>query len=163
MDKDETNWKQAKEHGIHHVRFCARSHADSKKMKVKDCAHWPEIHEFKRDGETMGPIAPTKPTKVEKLLDSKPFWCMWYQDTINLFDMTVDGPFDFEAGHKVPSAVWNELLSVASDLHIHARALNRVVPLDKPNQEDRDDQRNPTTHLSFRWNTLSKQMWHEVK
>jgi hypothetical protein len=94
VDREETDWNKAKQGGVYHVRFYVRCLKDSKKVKVRECAFWPEIHEFKRDGVTMGPIVPTKPSKVEHLLMNKPFRYMWYQDTINLFDSLLVGPFD---------------------------------------------------------------------
>ena len=47
VDEEETNWKRAKAEGIYHVRYFVRCYADSKKMKIRDCTYWPEIHEFK--------------------------------------------------------------------------------------------------------------------
>jgi hypothetical protein len=75
VDDQETNWRQAKDEGIYHVRFFVRALADSRRFKVWDCRYWPELHEIKRDGVTMGPMIPTKPSKVDK-----------YQDTVNLFE-----------------------------------------------------------------------------
>jgi hypothetical protein len=103
VDEEETNWRKAKAEGVYHVKFYVKCYADSKKHKGKDCAYWPKIHEFKRDGETMGPMVPAKPgRKVENLLNNKANRFMWYQDTINLFDCMLVGPFDFDPGHKVP-------------------------------------------------------------
>ena len=89
------NWKRAKAEGIYHVCYFVRCYADSKKMKIRDCAYWPETHEFKRDGETMGPMVPTTLSKVEQLLSKSSYRFMWYQDTLNLFDTMIVGPFDF--------------------------------------------------------------------
>ena len=153
VDEDETNWRKAKAEGVYHVRYYVKSFADSKKFKGRECAYWPEIHEFKRDGVTMGPIVPTKPgRKVEKLLNNKANRFMWYQDTINLFDCMLEGPFDFEAGHKVPQQVWKQLLSRASEFDLYVGAVNRVVPLGKPDREDRNNQGVAISHLAFRWN-----------
>ena len=136
------------------MRFYLRAYHDSKKKKVKDCAYWPEIHEFKRDGQTMGPIVPVKPVKVGKLLTDKPHRYMWYQDTINLFQNRVVGPFDFEAGNRVPDAVWKELLSKAQDLNLYVGAVNRVVALDKPDEQDVSKRTTIQSYMSLRWNTM---------
>ena len=155
VDEDETNWRKAKSEGVYHVRFYIRAYADSKKMKVKECAYWPEIHEFKKDGETMGPIVPTKPDKVERLLKDKPFRYMWYQDSFNLFDSMLVGPFDFETGFKIPKSAIDELLSKAENLGVYVGALDQVVPLDKPDTMDRDDNGvYGKSHLALRWNIL---------
>ena len=156
MDEDETSWRRAKDEGIFHVRYFVRSYTDSKKKKVKECAYWPEIHEFKRDGETMGPIVPTKPNKVDHLLETKSHRYMWYQDIINLFDAMIEGPFDFEHGFHIPEAAWKTLLKDAEESRIYVGAVNRIVPLDKPDQLDRDTQGAAShSHLAMRWNILN--------
>jgi hypothetical protein len=72
VDEEETNWRIAKAEGVYHVKYYVKCYADSKKHKGKDCAYWPKIHVFKRDGETMGPMVPAKPgRKVENLLNNK--------------------------------------------------------------------------------------------
>ena len=162
-DEEETIWRRAKEEGIYHVRYFVRSYADSKKKKVRECAYWPEIHEFKRDGETMGPIVPTSPNKVEHLLENKPFRCMWFQDTINLFDAMIEGPFDFEDGFHVPETVWKALLRRAGESRIYVGAVNRIVPLDKPDRGDRDVKDVAHSHLAMRWNTFDGAMKQDVR
>ena len=155
VDEEETDWRLAKTEGVYHVLFYLRCYADSKKKKVRECAYWPEIHEFKRDGETMGPIVPTKPAKVEHLLSTKPHRYMWYQDTINLFDMKITKPFDFEPGYRVPSGVWTTLLEEAGRHNIYVGNVNRIVQLDKPDREDKDARGYAFSHLAIRWNLLN--------
>ena len=152
VDAEETSWQKARTEGVYHVLYYVRCFADSKKKKVRDCAYWPEIHEFKRDGETMGPIVPTKPSKVEHLLSTKSHRFMWYQDSINLFDAMIVGPFDFEDGFHVPKSAWNALMKDAEESQIYVGAVNRIVPLDKPDREDKDVQGGVRSHLAFRWN-----------
>ncbi len=151
VDEDETNWKKARHEGFYHVRFFIRCLADSRKKKVRECAYWPEIHEFKRDGITMGPIVPTKPSKVNHLLTNKPFRFMWHQDSINLFDQRVVGPFDFTNGYTVPKDKWDELIRQASSRDVYVGSVNRIVPLDKPDFKDRDDKGTPSNYLAVRW------------
>ena len=148
VDEDETNWKRAKSEGVYHVMFYIRCLADSKKKKIRECAYWPNIHEFKRDGVTMGPIVPTKPSKVEHLLSSKPWRFMWYQDTLNIFESRLVGPFDFMDGYKVPTEAWDKLLKADN---VYTAAINRIVPLDKPDFQDKDSHDKPSSHLAFRW------------
>ena len=152
VDEEETNWRRAKAEGIYHVRYFVRCLADSRKKKVKECAYWPEIHEFKRDGETMGPIVPTKPSKVDHLLSTKPHRYMWYQDTFNLFEAMIVGPFDFEDGFRVPATAWQALLKTAEESRIYVGAVNRTVPLDKPDHQDKDVKGLFHSHLTLRWN-----------
>ena len=103
----------------------------------------------------MGPIVPTKPAKVEHLLSTKPHRYMWYQDTINLFDMKITKPFDFEPGYRVPSGVWTTLLEEAGRHNIYVGNVNRIVPLDKPDREDKDARGYAFSHLTIRWNILN--------
>jgi hypothetical protein len=77
---------------------------------------------------------------------------MWYQDTNNLFDCMLEGPFDFKAGHKVPQRIWKRLLAKAPEFDVYVGALNGVVPLGKPDREDRNNQGVAISNLEFRWN-----------
>ena len=99
----------------------------------------------------MGPIVPTKPSKVEHLLNPKPHRFMWYQDTFNLFDAMIVGPFDFEDGFHVPETAWQALLKEAEESQIYVGAVNRIVPLDKPDRMDKDVKGDAHSHLAFRW------------
>ena len=100
----------------------------------------------------MGPIVPTSPNKVERLLATKPHRFMWYQDTINLFDASIVGPFDFEDGFRVPDMVWTTLLRSAEESRIYVGAVNCIVPLDKPDHLDKDVKEHAHSHLALRWN-----------
>ena len=102
----------------------------------------------------MGPMCPTSPNKVERLLSTKSHRFMWYQDTINLFDSMIVGPFDFEDKFLVPRAVWDKLLSAADESKIYVGAVNRIIPLDKPDYMDRDGEGKAVSHLALRWNIL---------
>jgi hypothetical protein len=135
VDDQETNWRQAKDEGVYHVRFFVRALADSRRLKVRNCKYWPELHEFKCDGVTMGPMIPTKPSKVDKLLLERPHKVMWYQDTINLFEHKIVGPFDFADNEQnVPQQVFEVLLEKASALRVYVGDVNRIIPLDKPDR-----------------------------
>ena len=77
---------------------------------------------------------------------------MWYQDTINLFETMITGPFDFDDGFHVPTSVWKTLLRDAEESRIYVGAVNRIVPLDKPDRLDKDVKDNVRSHLTLRWN-----------
>ncbi len=152
VDDQETNWRQAKDEGIYHVRFFVRALADSRHLKVRNCKYWPELHEFKRDGVTMGPMIPTKPSKVDKLLLERPHKVMWYQDTINLFEHKIVGPFDFaDSEQNVPQHVFDVLMDKAPDLKVYVGDVNRIVPLDKPDRNNTTDDGTFNNYLSYRW------------
>jgi hypothetical protein len=76
---------------------------------------------------------------------------MWYQDTINLFENSIVGPFDFEDGFIVPAAMWKALLAKAKDSNLYVGTVNRVVPLDKPDLLDRNSSGTAYSHLAVRW------------
>ena len=81
---------------------------------------------------------------------------MWYQDTINLFDAMIEGPFDFEHRFHIPEAAWKTLLKDAEESRIYVGAVNRIVPLDQPDRLDKDDQGAAShSHLAMRWNILN--------
>ena len=44
----------------------------------------------------------------------------------------IEGPFDFEHGFHLPEAAWKTLLKDAEESQIYVGAVNRIVPLDKP-------------------------------
>jgi len=120
-------------------------------MKVRECAYWPEIHHFLADGETMGRMAPTHPKKVDHLLQTKSFRFMWYQDDLNLFDLKLVGPFDFDKGHKVPDAAWKELLALAEQRKVYVGNVNRIIPLDEPDRQDKDRNGTYTSWMASTW------------
>ena len=107
-------------------------------MKVRECAYWPEIHEFMRDGETTSPMVPMKPSKVEQQLSKSPHRYMWYQDTFNLFDAMIVGPFHFEDNFRVPEAAWATLLKSAEESQIYVGSVNRIITLNKHDYLDMD-------------------------
>ena len=89
------------------------------------------------------------------MLSSKPHRYVWCQDTINLYDAKVTDPFDFEPGYKIPEAVWDALLKEASRLQIYVGAVNRIVPLNKPDFKDRDEKGAARSHLALQWNIFN--------
>ena len=65
------------------------------------------------------------------------------------------GPFDFEEGFRVPNKAWNTLLRGAEESRLYVGAVNRIVPLDKPDRMDKDVQGEPYSHLAVRWNIFN--------
>ena len=79
---------------------------------------------------------------------------MWYQDTLNLFDAMIVGPFDFENAFRVPETAWKTLLKSAGESRINVGAVNRIIPLDKPDYLDKDVKGDESSYLALRWNFL---------
>jgi hypothetical protein len=148
---EDTDMEAARKHGRYHVLYYIRALADSKKFKGRYCNYWPEIHEFRRDGESMGAMVPTRPNKVMRLLETKPDRYMWYQDTIDLFSARNYGPFDFVEDHKIREAAWNVLLDRADTLHIYINNVLKVKPLDQHDREDTDASGNSFCHVKRKW------------
>jgi hypothetical protein len=64
----------------------------------------------------------------------------------------LEGPFDFESGFKVPETAWKALVNGAEEARIYVGAVNRVVPLDKPDALDKDVKDGVSSYLMTRWN-----------
>ena len=79
---------------------------------------------------------------------------MWYQDTLNLYEAMIVGPFDFENTFRVPEAAWKALLKGAGESRIYVGAVNRIIPLDKPDYLDKDVKGDESSYLALRWNFL---------
>jgi hypothetical protein len=134
--EEDNDWNVSEKSGYYHARFLIRCLTDSKKMHAAQCRYWPEIHEIKRDRETMGAIVPSSPSRAADLLAKRPDWYMWYQDSIPLLEWMVAGPFDFQDSCRIPEKAWKELEEVAKEKEIYIGNLRRQVPLDKPDRRD---------------------------
>jgi hypothetical protein len=134
--EEDNDWNVSEKSGYYHARFLIGCLTDSKKMHIAQCRHWPEIHEIKRDRETMGAIVPSSPSRAADLLAKRPDWYMWYQDSIPLLEWMVAGPFDFQDSCRIPEKAWKELEEVAKEKEIYIGNLRRQVPLDKPDRRD---------------------------
>ena len=151
VEEEDLEWRKKRASGRYHVLFYVRRLTDSRNKKVKDCQYWPEIHEFKRDGVTMGPMVPTRPAKVAELLRKKAHRYMWYQDTIDLSECAVVGPFNFINDHHIPEEVWKELTEKAQQYNIYIGDINRVIPLDKPDNGRRNKNGRAYFFMEKRW------------
>jgi hypothetical protein len=106
VDQDDTNEKAAKQTGKYHIRYYIRQETDAKQKKIRECKHWPLLRELYTGGY-LGPIIQIRPTKVETHLERNPTTIIWYQDTINLFDLKLVGPFNFQNNTNiVPHESW---------------------------------------------------------
>jgi hypothetical protein len=77
---------------------------------------------------------------------------MWYQDTINLFEHKVVGPFDFvDEEQNVPQQVFEVLLKKASVMKVYVGDVNWTIPLDRPDRHYQADDGTFNNYLSYRW------------
>jgi hypothetical protein len=95
IDQDGTNERAAKQKGEYHVQYYIRQETDARKNKIKECKHWPLLRELYTGGY-LRPIIQIRPAKVETHLERNPTTVIWYQDTIDLFELQLAGPFDFQ-------------------------------------------------------------------
>jgi hypothetical protein len=57
---------------------------------------------------------------------------MWYQDTINLFEHKIIGPFDVvDDEQNIPQQIFEVLLEKTSVMKVYMGDVNRTIPLDK--------------------------------
>jgi hypothetical protein len=128
VDSEEMNTTKAKRHGEYHVRYYIRNQTDSQTKKTRECKFWPLLRELQPDGY-LGPIIQVRPTRVTQFLDDNPASYVWYQDTINLADLMVTGPFDFTTNHRLPELSWQHLLDNAEEFRINVTNINKRDPL----------------------------------
>jgi hypothetical protein len=130
VDKEETNETKAKRYGEYHVRYFIKNYAESKKRLTRNCQFWPLIHELEPRG-WLGPMIQVRLTKVEEWLERKAARYIWYQDTLNLANDMVTGPFEFdkERMNHIPEEEWKKLLGKAEEYQIDATDVNEVQQL----------------------------------
>jgi hypothetical protein len=128
VDADEMNTAKAKRHGEYHVRYYIRHQADSQKKKTRECKFWPLLRELQTDGY-LGPIIQVRPSRVDHFLNENPASYVWYQDTINLADTMITGPFNFTTNNIIAPTDWTQLLEHAEDFRVDATNVNKRDPL----------------------------------
>jgi hypothetical protein len=136
VDTEETNNRQAKRVGEYHVKYYVRNAMDSRKRLVRNCRYWPFIREIKQPSGEFGDIIVLRPNKVEETLAKKPYTRGWYQDTVNLAEKGIIGPFNFSQNSKNESDcihpdIWRELeeSEEVKSGSVDIDDLNRVTPL----------------------------------
>ncbi|KAI2508403.1 hypothetical protein MHU86_6077 [Fragilaria crotonensis] len=117
LQDDDT--ETTRDEGKYKVWFYIREHANSKERQLRNCRYWPEIHKIRPNG-TLGEIVPIRPGKVTAILDDQPGKYRVYEQTINLCEFALVGPFDFahprhyqNEGNRIAFEEWEELKSAA--------------------------------------------------
>ena len=130
-DEDTTT----RDEGNYKVRFYIREHANSKTRQLRNCRYWPEIHELRPNG-MLGKIAPIRPGKVEKVLEDQAHKFRAYEDTINLCENTLVGPFNFalprdyqNEANRIEFEQWEDLKIAAADHGIDTSDIEEIIPL----------------------------------
>jgi hypothetical protein len=77
---------------------------------------------------------------------------MWYQDTINLFEHKIFGPFDYaDSEQMLPQHVFDVLMEKGLVLKVYVGDVNCTIPLDKLDRRYQADDGTFNNHLSYRW------------
>ena len=134
VDMEDDSWMKAKTTGKYHVKFWLRNAKDAKTKRVRECRYWPNIHEFKRDRRSLGPLCPIRPQVALETLRKKKGLYFWYQDTIMLEECLVVGPFNFIQGYYIPDTVWTLLITRAPSRNIYIEDINQVISLEEKNE-----------------------------
>jgi hypothetical protein len=126
-----------KQAGEYHIRYYIRQEANAIQKKVKECKHWPLLRELYTGGY-LGPIIQIRPSKVEIHLKNNPTTVIWYQDMIDLFNLKIIGPFDFQNNTNIiPDDTWQELITAGKDAAVDTSNVNRKAPLPTFNPRQR--------------------------
>ena len=133
MQDDDT--ESTRNEGKYTVWFYIREQQNSKSRKVRNCRFWPEIHQLRPNGQ-LGPIVPVRPGRAEKTLLEQPHKYRVYEQTVNLCENALVGPFDFAVpqhyqneAHRIAFEEWEELKAAAVQHNIDVSDIEEVVPL----------------------------------
>ena len=145
VEIDQEAWKhprfqsRIRKRGRIHIRYWIRNLGDAQSKPTSECKYWPNIHRFKDNGTTLGPMSPMSPRKVEKTLKDYPERYFWYQNTIDLTEALINGPFTFDKGYKVPLKAWKALRQHGKEnKDLYIGNLDKVIPLDAADDEYKD-------------------------
>jgi hypothetical protein len=126
---------EARNEGIHNVRFWIREHSNSKTRTQRNCRYWPEIHE-RRHKNHPGPIVPIRPGRANTLLQTQPDRYTAYEQPINLITNAIVGPFDFaipkfynNEANRIAFEEWEELIRKAPEYHVDTTDVDSIIPL----------------------------------
>jgi len=130
VDIEETKRKRAQQIGEYHVRWMIKNDPQAKTKKTRHCAFWPLIRELLPNGY-FGAIVMFRPQKALPILEKKPYKYAWYQREINLAELRLHGPFNFDSHFTIADTDWEALKQAATTpgTHVDISDINRIVPL----------------------------------
>ena len=121
--------------GKYTVRFYIREHANSKERQLRNCRYWPEVHQLRPNG-MLGPIVPIRPGRVDTILQQQPQKYKAYDQTVNLLDNALVGPFDFavpkhyqQESNRIAFEEWEDLKTAAAEHDLDVTDIEEIVPL----------------------------------
>jgi hypothetical protein len=105
VDMDKTRKINAQQLGKYHIRWMIKNDPQAKTRKTRMCAFWPLIRELLPNGY-FGVIVMFRPQKALPILEKKPYKYAWYQREVNLAELKLHGPFDFDTSFTITSKEW---------------------------------------------------------
>ena len=132
VDLEETEETKALNTGAYHIRYFIRHFQQSKHRPTRQCKFWPLIRELRPDGY-FGAIVVVAPNKIPEMLKKQNTTRTWYQDTINIDDTFIAGPFNFSRigseSHRIHDNVWETLKNNATGRNINTDDIDKICPL----------------------------------
>ena len=124
-----------RDEGEYNVRFYIREQANSKERQQRNCRYWPEIHEIKHNG-ALGKIIPIRPGRVDRILQEQQNRLAAYEQTVNLLDKALVGPFDFaiprdyqNESNRIEFERWEDLKIAATGHDMDTSDIEDIIPL----------------------------------
>ena len=132
---DDDDDEATRDEGNYRVWFYIREHANSKSRQLRNCRYWPEVHQLRPNG-TLGPVVPIRPGRVDATLQQQPNKYKVYEQTINLLEHALVGPFDFAVPrhyqnepHRIAFEEWEDLKSAAKQYNLDTTNIEEIIPL----------------------------------
>ncbi len=99
--------------------------------KQRNCRYWPEVHQLRQNG-----TLPIRPGKVENILQQRSDKYRVYQQTINLCEHALVGPFNFaeprdyqQEANRIAFEEWEELKTTAPEHDVDISDIEEIIPL----------------------------------
>ncbi len=126
-EDEDTNGNTARKNGKYHCKWYYKCPSQADKLITRECSFWPLIKQLDA-AEYYRATIPIAPARIERTMRRRND-LRWYQKPIELFDLAISGPFNFEPGYKIPDTNFEELQREASKRNIDASDVDAVSPL----------------------------------
>ena len=126
-EDEDTNGNTARRNGKYHCKWYYKCPSQADKLITRECSFWPLIKQLDA-AEYYRATIPIAPAKIERTMRKRND-LRWYQKPIELFDLAISGPFDFEPGYKIPDSNFEELQREADKRNVDASDVDAVSPL----------------------------------
>jgi hypothetical protein len=86
------------------------------------------MHELNSDN-SFGLMYPVHPDKAEAWVVAHSNWFGWYQLDVNIAEMGLVGPSDFDKDSHIPNAACDQLRIKAAEQHLNIKNAFEICPL----------------------------------